>query len=94
MIQITVSDEDKEQLKHDMEKHSNPIVRQRCRVIYLKSIGMKPGQIAQIVNVHVNTITNYLKLYQAQGLAGLYQLHYLGQPSDLNAYQADISKQI
>lgn len=61
-------------------------------MIYLRYQGYGPGDCARILGVHPNTITNWTKLYLAEGLSGLRQLSYCAPQSELVQYQSEISE--
>jgi transposase len=42
------------------------------------------------LDIHPNSVTNYIKLYQERGIAGLYATHYHGSGSELERHQTSL----
>jgi transposase len=59
-------------------------------VLYLKSTGMHHKDICRICRISKTTLAGYLKRYCAEGLEGLKELHYKGQPSALREHQSTL----
>lgn len=75
------------------ERFANPqlIIQKRMHWLYLTSLNYRPGQIAQILDLHRNSIRNYERLYQQQGLSALTQLHYRKPVSELDAHRSHLT---
>jgi predicted ArsR family transcriptional regulator len=81
MRKIEFRPEQIEQLRYESIHHKQPIVRRRMQVLLLKSQGLAHQEIAKIMGISGTTLRQYLDLYLTNGLAGLKELHYQGQPS-------------
>ncbi len=92
MIQITFTSSEIDTLHQGFTNHPHPKVRQKMHVLYLKSIGIPHQQIRQICRISKSTLTSYLKQYIQGGIAGLIQLHYKGQPSQLDEHADKVKK--
>lgn len=60
------------------------------QALLLKSQGLAHQEISKIMAISGTTLRQYLDLYLAGGVAGLKELHYQGQGSQLNEHQAEI----
>ncbi|MEL7339127.1 MAG: helix-turn-helix domain-containing protein, partial [Bacteroidota bacterium] len=92
MYSPVISETDYEQSRYEKEHGSHAKIRNRMHMIYLRYQGYSPGECARILGVHPNTITNWTKLYIAEGLPGLRQLSYRTPQSELVQYQSEISE--
>jgi len=90
MIQISFTADEISELKKEKENNPFPKVRRRCYVLYLKSQGYAHKEIAKIIGISPQTVTDHLKLYQRGGIEYLKALHYQGQPSKLHVYKEEI----
>lgn len=90
MIQISFSKDEISELKKEKDNNPFPKVRRRCYVLYLKSQGYAHKEIAKIIGISAQTVTDHLKLYQQGGLESLKTLNYKGQPSKLHQYEDEI----
>lgn len=85
-INIEFSQEEIETLNRERYHHPQPQVRKKMEVLYLKSQQFQHQQIRRICDISKTTLSKYLKQYQADGIEGLKQRHYQGQPSQLHQY--------
>lgn len=90
MRQIEFTPEQVKELRVESIYHFHPIVRRRMQALLLKSQGLAHQQISQIMAISGTTLRQYLDLYLAGGVAGLKDLPYQGQRSQLNDHQAEI----
>jgi len=91
MIRIEFSDEDIKQLRHERLHHPHPRVRQRMETLYLKSQGLLHKTICEQVDITKPTLTHYLRLYQAGGLAALRELKFHRTQSALAPFEGVIT---
>ncbi len=91
-IEISFTKSELETLYEGFRNHVHPKVRQRMHVLYLKAIGLPHKQIREICRISKSTLTSYLRRYIKGGIAGLFQLNYKGQPSELNDYSEKVKK--
>lgn len=64
MIQIHLSDSEREKLQNLKKEHTSPVIRRKSEVILLKGLGYSHQEIVEITNICRFTIKNYLKLYK------------------------------
>ena len=66
---------------------SHPLVRKRCEVVYLKSLGYPHQEIGDVVRVSQPTLRKYLNRYQKGGLEKLKELNFYRPSSELEEYR-------
>ncbi|MEM6339493.1 MAG: IS630 family transposase [Pseudomonadota bacterium] len=60
----------------ERKTHTHAKIRDRMNVLYLRNLGYKSLECAQIVGCHINTVTNYVKMYIEGGLDLVRSLNY------------------
>lgn len=65
---------------------SNPLIRDRMNVIYLRSRGFSPGACAVAAGVCANSVTRWTKMYIGGGLQTLLYVAYYHPKSDLHGH--------
>ena len=81
MIRIKFSDADKKALHHERFHHPHPRVQKKMEVLWLKAHGLSHQEICRLAGVNGNTLVSYLHQYEQEGIEGLKQLNFCGQPS-------------
>jgi transposase len=71
---------------------SNERLGKKCLVIYLKGMGLSHKEIAKVVRVAQDTVTNYLKQYVQDGLEELLKYNYSTPTSQLESYIPQLKK--
>ena len=61
MIQIEVTEADKEECRYWRYHHPDPLVQRRMEVVWLKSQNLPHKEIYRLVDVTDDTITAYLR---------------------------------
>lgn len=76
------------------EMMSNPEHRARtkCLVVYLRALGKLRYEIAEIVRIDEDSVTNYVKEYLKGGLEGLLEEHYRKPKSQLDLHTETLKK--
>jgi transposase len=69
-----------------------PLVRKRMHTIYLKAKGYSHKDITNFLDIHINSVTNFIKMYQQGGLNQLKQINYGTNKSQLNEFQTSIEE--
>lgn len=87
---IQISEPDSNTAKNERFNHPDPIVQQRMFCLRLKHKGYENGVIADIMDLHRNTVSNYFKLYEASGMEGLRTLNYCGPTSKLDKHKPKV----
>lgn len=78
-------------LSYERYHHPHPQVQRKMEVLYLKSQGLRHGQILKLSGIRSRTtLTQYFRQYQEGGVEGLKQLDYKGQPSQLNEHASSL----
>ena len=78
-----------EEIQQALKTEKNVRLYQRYQVIQLHLQGYVYREIADLVNLNANTISIYVKKYQAHGLTGLQLSHSPGAPRRLTPEQED-----
>ena len=76
------------------EMMSNPEQRARtkCIVVYLRALGKSRREIAEIVRIDEDSVTNYVKKYLKGGLEGLLEENYRKPKSQLDPHVEALKK--
>ena len=90
MLHVTFSEEELDELRYERFHHPHPRVQQRMEALLLKSQGLQHKDICQFVGISLNTLRNYLRIYEQDGLDGLKVLKYRGPVSELDAHRGDL----
>ncbi len=92
---IQLTKKEKEKLKElKMKKKSNKIFR-RYLYVEMSNKNMTNLEIASILGVCNDTLTDWKEIFEEGGLNGLSQLHYEGRrESKLNKYKEKIRKKV
>ena len=79
-----------ESVTRERYEHPDPRVQERMEILWLKSKHETHERIAELANVSRSTVQRTLRIYLAQGLAGIRSCGWKGQPSALTPHQAAI----
>jgi len=87
MIHLEFSAADIDALDYERYHHPHPHVQRKMEVLYLKSQGLSHQEICRLCRIRSKTtLVSYLREYEHGGIERLKQLHYKGQPSQLNEH--------
>lgn len=87
MIHLEFSEADIAALEYERYHHPHPQVQRRMEALYLKSQGLSHQEIRRLCRIRSKTtLVTHLRDYAAGGIEALKQLHYKGQPSQLNEH--------
>ena len=92
MITIKFTEDMVEELKQERFNHPSPRVQLKMEVLYLKSKGLRHGQICDICDITRATFASYLKAYIAGGMEELKELNYDGRKNELLECAASIEE--
>jgi transposase len=92
MISIELDQEAQDILYNYIMTCTNERLGKKCLVIYLKGMGLSHKEIAKIVRVDQDTVTNYLKQYVQDGLEGLLEDNYRTPTGQLESYIPQLKK--
>jgi len=76
MIPFSLSKTEADIVNIERKTHKSSLVRDRMSVLYFLHLGFKRKESADLVDCHVNSVTNYVKLYRDGGLDAVRQLGY------------------
>jgi len=97
MIKTSLTRPQRRRLEQQLRKKSQlqPRILPRIQCVLLRDEGKKPQVIADLLKVHRNTVTNWVKLFNEQGETGLLNLNYQGREPFLNdKQQAKLEQQL
>ncbi|MCB0538059.1 MAG: helix-turn-helix domain-containing protein [Bacteroidetes bacterium] len=95
MYQINLSEEERLLLASKLKSEKSNKIYRRLQCIHFKQLGLSHQIIASSLSVHVDTVTDWIKLYHSKGLSGLCNLNYDGRRSSkLEDYLSDIRSYI
>ena len=93
MIQIEFSVKDKENLNHERFYNSNPRVRLKMEVLWLKSQSLPHKEICSLAGgISKKTLCSYLSEYKAGGIEALKKVNFYRPSSEMDAYQEIIKE--
>ena len=92
MIDIDISEQQAEQLEYFRYHYPDPLIQRRFEVVWLKYLGYQHQEIAKIANVHHDTVTDYIKMYNAGGCNQLQITNYRKSTSLLSQHADSITK--
>lgn len=90
MIHIEFTEEQKKDLHYWRFHHPHPRVQRKMEVVWLKSQGVAHQEIARLVNIDMDTVTEYLRQYQEGGIERLKDLRFYRPISELESYRTTI----
>ena len=71
MITLKLSENQLDDLYEGMSSNANPRARKKCLIVYLRAKGYPCHEIADIVRVDEDTVTNVIKKYIQGGRSGV-----------------------
>src|SRR5664279_4070982 len=71
-----MTEEQLDELFPEMTLNPNPRVRKKCLVVYFRKKGYRREEVAELLRIDEDTVTNYTKKYDESGLAGLLEENY------------------
>ena len=91
MLTLQISETDIEILRYERYHYPCPLVQKRLHALYLKATStLSHQQIAQLVGIHRSTLTSYIHLYHQKGLAGVYEVGYGTNRSELDQHTTSL----
>jgi transposase len=76
----------------EMTLNPNPRVRKKCLVVYLRKKGYLREEVAELLRIDEDTVTNYTKKYDESGLQGLLEENYHQPKSQLEPYTEQLKE--
>jgi len=90
MLTLDISESEQNELNKERFNYPCPIVQKRMHTIYLKSKNYSHKDIADIIDIHINSVTNFIKMYQQGSIVQLKQVNYGTNKSQLDDFQTSI----
>jgi transposase len=75
-----------DELFPEMTLNKNSRVRKKCLVVYLRKKGYQREEVAELLRINEDTVTNYTKKYDESGLQSLLEENYNQPKSQLEPY--------
>lgn len=76
MITLNLTEDEIRQLSYERNSIHSPKILNRLLVLRCKSLGLEHQLIAKICDIHPNSVTNYLKMYNEGGINAILTTHY------------------
>ena len=91
LTQLNLSADEIRRLNYERFHYPSPKIQKRLHVVYLKATqDMSNAKIVAIVDVHLNSVSTYVKASKQQGFDGLCRMNYPPQKSPLEDYSLSI----
>jgi transposase len=81
-----------DELFPEMTLNTNPRVRKKCLVVYLRKTGYRREVVAELLRIDEDTVTHYTKKYDESGLPGLVEENYHQPKSHLEPYTEQLKE--
>lgn len=92
---VNLSAEELVELKKIKREVKDSKLLRRYQCLHMLHTGMKRQDVAELLDVYVDTVTDWVKLFQSVGLAGMGELKYDGRrPSALDGHKEKIKEHI
>ena len=92
-----ISQADNVLLKYYKKHSANPTIRLRMMTVDLRCRRVAPGSVATLLDIHANSVTNWIKMYVIGGIQALLTCQRYQPQSDLVTYKeiidADFTKE-
>lgn len=88
MIKVNFTEKDIQQLRTERYHHPHPRVQRRMEALYLKSQGLKHGDICRLTGFTEKTLTTLLHQWNHGGIESVKLFNFRRPQSELDAYTA------
>lgn len=92
MIKLTFTPADVDALHYERFNHPHPRVQRKMEAVYLKSQGLRHGQIAELLRISEPTLVSYFRAYQAGGVPELKEIKFYQPASELKQHQDTLAE--
>ena len=93
MITLEISDDDWEAIAEELDDPEiDPRIRRKLMAVRMHGLGVPHATIAATLNVSDDTVTNYVKLYRDEGLAGLVENRHYKPTSSVAPFLEEIER--
>lgn len=83
MITIKFTEDEIKELERERYEYPHPRIQKKIETVYLKSMGISPGDICRLCHISRPTFAEYLHAYQKEGIDGLKRWDYTGRSNEL-----------
>jgi len=92
MLQVNIKEEDKAVFAIERYEHLHPRVCKRMDALHLKSKELPNDQICNVLDVCLNTLLGYFKMYNEGGVEELRKLNFNRPQSQLATHKDSLEK--
>lgn len=93
--QVNLTEKELVELKRIKREVKDSKILRRYQCLHMLHTGMKRQDVAELLDVYIDTITDWVKIYQSEGLIALGDLKYDGRrPSVLDQHKETIKTYI
>jgi transposase len=78
------------EMRHDRYHHPHPRVQRKMEVLWLKSRGLTPADIAELADVSPRSVQRYLDEFEQGGLDRVRHLNWQGKACALDEHQPSL----
>lgn len=94
-VKICLNEKEQEEIKNAEKQINNKALLKRLQCLKLKAKGWKHEEIAEFLDISINSITNWLKAYRTGGINEILQWGYKGKVSVLtHQHQEELQKRV
>lgn len=90
--EIVLTKAERKELRKRIRKTKDRKTSDRLRIVLFKAEGFTHYQIAELLQVSINTVTHYLQRYKDGGINAVCETHYKGTSPRLTPEQQDLLK--
>lgn len=90
MYSLNLTSAELDRVFENMQSHSNERSRRKCMVIYLRANNYSNKEVAKLLRIDEDTITNYVKKYINGGLEDLLKENFYRRASQLEPYREQL----
>lgn len=94
MLSFSLSSADAVFVNVGRKNEKSPLIRSRLEVLYALHCGYSRTEAAQIGGCHINSVTNYIKMYHTGGLDLVRTLNYVGMSHPLKGQFDEVEQAI
>ena len=92
MLPYSLSETDAASVNMERKTQTSLLIRDRMQVLHFLHLGLRRQECARLVGCHINSVTNYIKMYQRGGLDLIRQTAYQGSKHELQSQYSEVDK--
>ena len=90
LTKLNLSEEEIQRLNYERFQYPCAKIQKKMHAVYLKALGYTNTDAGKILDIHYNSVSRHIKIYEEKGLEGLYVSAYQSKESDMEAYKESI----